>query len=249
MFHVKQFMALKKYCEEQGLIFDTTVEERFSRFAEMLLEKNKVMNLTAVTDPSGIEYKHYIDSLAAASFLQEQIKKETDPGYSVIDIGTGAGFPGLPLSFVLPEASFTLSDALEKRIGFIKEVVYALHLTNVSAIHGRAEELGRGQYRERFNAGVSRAVADSSVLLEYGLPLIKCGGFFILYKSGDYQEELQKASYALQVLGGEVAEIKEFRISDTPIKRSLILIKKTRSTPDQYPRRAGKPAKSPLLSK
>ena len=247
---MKQWESLRKYCEDNHIPFDDQIENQFTTFCEMLIEKNKVMNLTAVTDPAEIEQLHFIDSLAAADLIQRGSTAPANKEISAIDLGTGAGFPGLPLSFVLPEVHFLLADALGKRIRFIQEVVDLLHLSNVTAVQARAEDLGQDpQYREQYDFCVSRAVADTSVLLEYCLPLVTIGGYLILYKSGDYQEELKKASYALSVLGGEVHDVQEFRLADSSIRRSLLIIQKTNPTPGKYPRRAGKPAKSPLIKK
>ena len=247
MFHVKQFEKLKQYCEENRIPFDRKVSDCFSVFYNMLLETNKVMNLTAVTEPQEVELKHFIDSLAAYEIIKEHVLTQNpDQRIRVLDIGTGAGFPGLPLAFVLPEADFVLADALNKRIGFIQSVIDKLGLSNVTAIQGRAEDLGQGHDRESFDFCVSRAVADMSVLLEYCLPMVKKNGMAILYKSGDYKTELEHAGHALEVLGGEVSEVREFHLSDSDIGRSLIMIQKVRETPAKYPRRAGKPSKSPL---
>lgn len=247
MFHVKQFERLKQYCEENQIPYTQKISECFSVFCDMLLETNKVMNLTAVTEPQEVELKHFIDSLAAYGIIKEhEFIQNQDHRIRVMDIGTGAGFPGLPLAFVLPEADFVLADSLNKRIGFIQSVIDRLDLSHVTAIQGRAEDLGQGKDRESFDFCVSRAVADMSVLLEYCLPMIKKNGMAILYKSGDYKTELEHAGHALEVLGGEVSEVREFQLSDSDIGRSLIMVKKVSETPAKYPRRAGKPSKSPL---
>ena len=215
-------------------------ESQFSLFGEMLLEKNKVMNLTAITDEKEVELKHFIDSLAAAPYLKEK------GAFSLIDIGTGAGFPGIPLKIVFPQCEFVLLDSLNKRIEFLKEVIAKLNLKNIEAIAGRAEELGRTEFRENFDFCVSRAVANMSVLLEYCLPFVKVGGTCILYKSGEFEAELKEAKAAIEVLGGELSDIKTFELSEGEIKRSLIFINKIKATPDKYPRRPGKPSKSPI---
>lgn len=255
---MKQFELLKKYCEEQEIPFNEDVRNRFSVFQEMLIEKNKVMNLTAVTDPDQVELKHFIDSLAGVPFIQKKWKSHfanadgtmEENGkmeISIIDIGTGAGFPGLPMAFVLPNVRFVLTDSLNKRIGFIQDVVSTLGLSNVEAVAGRAEDLGQAGYREQFDFCVSRAVADMSVLLEYCLPFVKVGGYAILYKSGDYEEELEKSQYAMKLLGGELSEVNEFALGESDARRSLILVYKAMETPSKYPRRAGKPSKTPLV--
>lgn len=270
---MKQFDYLKKYCEECHIPYTEEVSERFSTYCEMLVETNKVMNLTAVTDPGEIELKHFVDSLAAVSMIRDisnekaacedhQAENLDNSSYTqsgnnkkennitrVVDIGTGAGFPGLPLAIVLPDMQFVLADSLNKRIGFLQNVISSLNISNADAIQGRAEDLGQGELREKFDVCVSRAVADMAVLLEYCLPLVKVGGRVILYKSGNYQEELARAEYAMEILGGKLAEVREFQLPGSDIGRSLIVIHKITNTPGKYPRRAGKPTKSPLGSK
>ena len=250
MFHVKQFMKLADYCRDNGINYNQTEEQRFELFYDFLVEKNKVMNLTAVTEPEEVEIRHYIDSVSSVPVLKELFGEgsENNP-VKGIDLGTGAGFPGVPLAIVLPEYQFTLADSLNKRIDFLKEAVKMMDLTNAKPLQGRAEEIGQSDLRESFDLCVSRAVADLSVLLEYCLPLIRVGGYTVLYKSGEYQEELHRAEYAMQLLGGALQDVREFILPGSDIRRSFIIIEKRSAAPIKYPRRLGKPSKSPLSTK
>ena len=244
---MKQFSRLAEFCRDQQIVYNEETEQKFQGFCQLLIEKNKVMNLTAVTEPSEIELKHFIDSASSISLIKDLFADIKE--LKVVDLGTGAGFPGIPLSILLPEAEFTLADALNKRIDFLKEVVKDLTIKNAHPIQCRAEELGQSPERESFDLCVSRAVADLTVLLEYCLPLVKVGGAVILYKSGDYKQELENAEYALEILGGELKEVREFSLMNTEIRRSLIVICKRNAAPIKYPRRSGKPSKSPLIQK
>jgi len=218
-----------------------TQARQFEKYYELLVQKNEVMNLTAITEFDEVLIKHFLDSCEAAPLLHENA--------SLIDVGTGAGFPGIPIKIVRPDVKVCLLDALAKRIDFLKEVVEALSLEGVDCLHGRAEDFaGNGsspKLRESFDYAVSRAVAQLSVLAEYCLPFVKVGGFFIAYKSGDIEEELAGAAHALEVLGGKVSEVKRFSLPNGD-ERSLVLIQKISETPAAYPRRAGKPTKKPL---
>ncbi|MCF0229401.1 MAG: 16S rRNA (guanine(527)-N(7))-methyltransferase RsmG [Parasporobacterium sp.] len=247
MFHVKQFLKLAEFCKNNNIAYDAEKDRQFNIFCDLLEEKNRVMNLTGVTDHDEAEIIHFIDSVEAAAVINELYGKDTN--IKVLDIGTGAGFPGIPLKIVMPHAEFVLADALNKRINFINEVISAANLENITAIQGRAEEIGQSGMRESFDICVSRAVADTSVLLEYVLPTVKKGGLCILYKSGDYRKELETAAYALDVLGGTLEDVKEFCLPESDIGRSLVIIRKINDTPLKYPRRPGKPSKSPLIMK
>ena len=244
MFHVKQFDKLSAFCKENNLDYNEIMAEQFGIFCDYLIEKNKVMNLTAVTEPADIEIKHFIDSIEGTTVIKELFPEENS--VKIIDIGSGAGFPGVPLAIMLPECRFTLADSLNKRVNFLNDVISLIKLENTEAIQGRAEELGQSEIREYFDICISRAVAEMPVLLEYCLPMVKVGGYAILYKSGEYEEEIRDAKTALELLGGIITMIKDFSLPDSNISRSLIIVYKEKATPIKYPRRPGKPSKTPI---
>lgn len=213
----------------------------FGIYYDMLVEKNKVMNLTAITDFDEVVEKHFLDSLSLVQIENLTERKK------IIDIGTGAGFPGIPLKIMFPELKVTLADSLNKRIVFLQDVIRQLGLKDIDAVHGRAEDLSRNpEYRETYDLCVSRAVANLSTLSEYCLPFISTGGIFIPYKSSDIDSEVSDAKKAVFLLGGEIEKILKFDLTDSSIHRSLIVINKVRKTPKAYPRKAGMPSKNPL---
>ncbi len=214
---------------------------QFEQYYEMLIAKNEVMNLTAITDFEEVVQKHFIDSV--------MIKELHTPksGERWIDIGTGAGFPGLPLKIVYPQLTITLLDSLNKRVNFLREVADGLKLENVEALHGRAEEYAKKpEYREQFDCCVSRAVANLASLSEYCLPFVKVGGRFVPYKSGKIEEEIEQAGKAVEILGGKIQEKKEFMLPGSDMYRCLLSIEKVKKTAKKYPRKAGTPTKDPL---
>ena len=214
--------------------------DQLDLFYDLLVEKNKVMNLTAITEFNEVQLKHFVDSLSICTVLPDNVK-------SICDLGTGAGFPGIPMAIAYPNIQFTLIDSLNKRVKFLEEVVAKLGLTNVSLIHARAEEAGRNKlYREQFDLVVSRAVANISTLSEYCLPLVAVGGKFISFKSGDIDKEISESGSAIQKLGGKINKPVFFILPDTDIKRSFVIIDKEKNTPKAYPRKAGTPSKEPL---
>lgn len=233
---------LKKLLKEHGIEVDDSQAQLLIRFYEMLVEKNKVMNLTAITGREDVFRKHFLDSLILEKYTDLTGKMK------VIDVGTGAGFPGIPLAIVHPNLSITLMDSLNKRIGFLNEVTEELKLTNVTAVHSRAEDLGRDRaYRQKFDLVVSRAVANLSVLCEYCLPFAKVGGEFAAYKSGNIDNELDSSMKAIKILGGAFDRKEEFALSEQgEDSRTFIFIKKQKSTPGTYPRKAGTPSRKPL---
>lgn len=215
--------------------------EQFYRYYEMLVETNKVMNLTAITEFPDVLVKHFVDSGALMKvFDLKQCQK-------VIDIGTGAGFPGIPLKILFPHLRVTLLDSLNKRIKFLGQVVEEIGLENVELLHGRAEDYARQkEYREQYDLCVSRAVANLSTLSEYCIPYVKKGGWFIPYKSGKIAEELQQSGYAIGELGCELEKTEEMCLPNTEIERMFVFVKKIKSTSAKYPRKAGLPGKEPL---
>ncbi len=221
---------------------------KFNRYYEMLVEKNKVMNLTTITDYKDVVVKHFVDSLSCVMLAPEfDIISQLKTGASVIDVGTGAGFPGIPLKIVFPEIRLTLLDSLNKRVEFLKDVCSELEFSDVTFIHGRAEDAAHDKkFRESFNFCVSRAVANLSTLSEYCLPFVKTHGYFLSYKSEKADQEIADSKKALAVLGGSIAVEKKFSLPDTDISRTLVLIKKDKGTPKTYPRNAGTPSKKPL---
>lgn len=227
----------------QSLGVDLTEEQinQFLRYYELLVEWNEKINLTAITEYDDVMKKHFIDSMSLIKAYDVSEKK------SVIDVGTGAGFPGLVLKIAFPELQVTLLDSLNKRINFLNTVIDELGLSGVETVHGRAEDYAKpGQLRERFDLCVSRAVANLSTLSEYCLPFVKTGGMFISYKSEKIVEEMESAKKAISILGGKIDKQVEFQLPDSDIYRNLFVIKKVKETSKKYPRKAGMPAKEPL---
>ena len=234
-------MDFKTGLEALGICLNESQLIQFMRYYALLVEWNSFMNLTAITEYDEVCTKHFLDSLSLCKAL------DCTQELTVIDVGTGAGFPGIPLKIAFPNLSITLLDSLGKRVNFLKEVIGALGLEGIEAIHGRAEDYAKpNMLREQFDVCVSRAVANLSSLSEYCIPYVKVGGLFISYKSEKLAEEKAAAEHAVSLLGGEFLEQVEFFLPNSDIYRNLVVIKKGKCTPKKYPRKAGVPTKEPL---
>ena len=237
----KEIVYFKDSAAKMGIELSDLQLEQFNTYYEMLVEKNKVMNLTAITEFEEVVQKHFLDSISLIKV--EKLNQDI----SIIDLGTGAGFPGIPLKIAFPELEICLADSLNKRVLFLNEVIEELELKKISAVHGRAEELARQKgYREQFDLCVSRAVANLSTLSEYCLPFVKVGGKFISYKANEVEEETKQAKHALEVLDGACVDIQKFQLPDSEMNRAFVIIEKKKRTPATYPRKAGTPSKKPL---
>ena len=236
------FDAIIAYCNDKGIELKEEQLSMLSSFYEMLVEKNKVMNLTGITEWDDVVLRHYIDSISIS-----EIMNLNDFRGKVLDLGTGAGFPGIPLKIIFPNLQITLFDSLNKRIRFLQEVIDELELKNIEAIHGRAEEFGKNSdYREQYDLVVSRAVANIATLSEYCLPFVKVGGSFISYKTDSIEEEISNSGKAVSILGGKIERVEYFTLPNTDMERSLLQIKKIKTTSKKFPRKAGLPSKEPL---
>lgn len=265
---ISKLTQFHKDLAEWGIILTEKQDEQFLKYYELLVEWNSFMNLTAITEFDEVMKKHFLDSMSFVHYVKNyycisdnkitKIDKKTDNQFdnsllsklkfNMIDVGTGAGFPGLPLAILFPEAKFTLMDSLNKRIKFLNEVILQLGLTNVETVHSRAEDLARNpKYRDCFDYTVSRAVANLSTLSEYCLPFVKPEGKFISYKSERLSEELIQAENAISLLGGNIKDQIDFQLPESDIYRNLLIIQKIKNTPKKYPRKAGLPAKEPLI--
>ncbi len=236
------FDAIIAYCNDKGIELKEEQLSMLSSFYEMLVEKNKVMNLTGITEWDDFVLRHYIDSISIS-----EIMNLNDFRGKVLDLGTGAGFPGIPLKIIFPNLQITLFDSLNKRIRFLQEVIDELELKNIEAIHGRAEEFGKNSdYREQYDLVVSRAVANIATLSEYCLPFVKVGGSFISYKTDSIEEEISNSGKAVSILGGKIERVEHFTLPNSDMERSLLQIKKIKTTGKKFPRKAGLPSKEPL---
>lgn len=236
-------IQLKNLSSKLDIVLSDEQIEQFQIYYEMLIETNKVMNLTAITQLDEVITKHFLDSIALANVYQNIKNKEL----KIIDLGTGAGFPGIPLKIAFPQLQVTLMDSLNKRVKFLNSVIDELSLVNIDAIHGRAEEMARRtEYRQQFDLCVSRAVANLSTLNEYCLPFVKLDGMFISYKSSDIEDELNLSLNAIKILGGKLTEVKKLSLPESDIERSFVMIKKIKNTPKTYPRKPGTASKEPI---
>lgn len=238
---IKEFeRIMRSYETKIGFVFQEEQIFQFYHYMNLLLEWNEKINLTAIIDPNEIILKHFIDSIT--------IHTEIQKGYYLADIGTGAGFPGIPLKIIRPDINVVLIDSLNKRIHFLNFVIEALGLKKIETIHARIEEIGKNkQYREKFDVVTSRAVANLAVLSEYMLPLVKIGGKSIAMKGSEIEEELEQSQKAITLFGGKIEKVKSFCLPMSEMKRNVVLIKKEKKTPSHYPRKAGTPSKEPIV--
>lgn len=227
------------YGEKIDIKFTEEQLNQFYKYMNLLLEWNKKINLTAITDPNEVILKHFIDSLTINKYIKENS--------TLADVGTGAGFPGIPLKILRPDLKITLVDSLNKRINFLNEVINKLNLVNIETVHSRIEDFGKDKkYREIFDFVTARAVANLAVLSEYLLPIAKVGGQCVCMKGSSVEEELSNGKNAIKVLGGNIKNIDEFVLPDSDMSRNVIIIDKIKNTPNKYPRKAGIPVKEPL---
>lgn len=232
-------MSLREILADNQI--EKTAIDNFQIYYEMLIDWNEKINLTAITEENDVAIKHFLDSLNAA-------KGMVKPGMKVIDVGTGAGFPGLPVKIANPKIELTLVDSLNKRINFLNEVISSLGLDGVNTVHSRAEDLGVNKdYREKYDMCVSRAVSNLTTLCELCLPFVKVGGYFVSLKGPKAEEEIKEANRAISLLGGEFERMENYDLSDTDLNHNIVVIKKISHTPTKYPRKAPKPSKEPLL--
>lgn len=232
---------LKKALEQLKIPYDDHIIGQFQNYMDSILEWNEKVNLTAIKEKDEFIKKHYIDSLSCVGFSEIKDAK------TIIDIGTGAGFPGIPLAIIYPDKKFLLLDSLNKRLKIIDELASKIGINNVSVLHGRAEEIAqKKEYREQFDFCVSRAVANLAVLSEYCLPFVKVGGYFAAYKTGNAENEINESLKAIKTLGGVIEDKKIIRIDDFDLDHQIVMIKKMNKTLAKYPRKAGTPLKEPL---
>lgn len=236
----KEFIEeFEKYLKKMQIKFSEEQYNQFYKYMNLLIEWNKKINLTAIIEPKEIILKHFVDSLTIAKYIEENKK--------VADVGTGAGFPGIPLKIYRKDLKITLIDSLNKRLNFLNGVIAELELKEINTVHGRAEELGQNkEYREKFDIVTSRAVANLSTLSEYLIPFIKKDGKCIYMKTLELDEELEKAKKAINILGGKIIKTDKFYLPESEIGRSIVVVEKEKQTPIKYPRKPGTPSKEPL---
>lgn len=232
---------LVKGFDQFGISLSDQEINSFDHYNKMLAKWNEKINLTAIVEEREVVIKHFIDSVSVLRFFP-------DDASSLIDVGTGAGFPGIPIKIVRNDINVTLLDSLEKRVRFLNSVIDETGLKGITAIHGRAEDFGQNQdHRESYDVGIARAVSSLPILCEYIMPFVRVGGYFIAMKGNNVKDEISQAQRAVSVLGGEIEDVKNFVLPFDNIERNVILIKKIRHTPTVYPRKSGKPSKTPLI--
>lgn len=238
--NIKEFEnSFKSFLEKIEIELDEKQIEQFYDYMQRLLKWNEKINLTAITQPQEIIIKHFVDSLTISKYIKENAK--------IIDVGTGAGFPGIPLKIYRNDIEVILLDSLNKRINFLNDAINKMGLDKIGAIHGRAEEFGHNkEYREKFDIATSRAVANMATLSEYLIPFVKVNGMVVAMKGSDVKQEIDESKKAINVLGGKIFGVEEFNLPDTDIRRNVILIEKEKHTLAKYPRKAGTPSKEPL---
>lgn len=236
----EEFMKdLVNNAKEIGISLNEEQVKKFYDYMLVLLDWNEKINLTAITDVKEIILKHFVDSITICKYIPENSK--------LLDVGTGAGFPGIPVKIIRDDVTIVLLDSLNKRILFLEDVIEKLKLTNIIAVHGRAEEFGKNKkFRQCFDIVTSRAVANMAVLSEYLLPFVKIDGKAVIMKGSECEEELKDAEKAINVLGGKLKSVDKFFLPSSDIKRSIIVLDKIKNTPSQYPRKVGTPAKKPI---
>ncbi|KOF57521.1 16S rRNA methyltransferase [Clostridium sp. DMHC 10] len=238
---MQYFDIIKMECENIGLEINEEKYNKFIKYKDLMKEWNEKVNLTAITDDKEIIIKHFVDSIKAFEF------KGLDASIKIIDVGTGAGLPGIPIKIMNDKAEVVLLDSLQKRINFLNEIIDQLKLDGIKTIHGRAEDFGADlNYREKFDVAISRAVANMAVLAEFCMPFVKKNGYFIALKGPAVEEEISEAKKAISVLGGKIEDIIQVSFQDSDLKHNLVIIKKIKCTPKQYPRRAGTVNKKPI---
>jgi 16S rRNA (guanine527-N7)-methyltransferase len=238
---MEYYDILNQASNNESLEFNEDKYDKFIKYKELIKEWNEKINLTAITEDSEIIQKHFIDSIKVFKF------KELKNARKVIDIGTGGGFPGIPMKIINPSSKIVLLDSLNKRINFLNEVIKELQLKDIETIHGRAEDFAQeNKYREKFDVAISRAVANLTVLSEFCLPYVKIGGYFVAMKGPAIDEEMKEAKNAIKILGGTVEEIVKVDIEGSDLNHNLVIIRKLKETPKKYPRKAGMVTKNPL---
>lgn len=236
---IEEFSSnLKEKLDKIDIEINNEQSQKFYNYMNLLLEWNEKINLTAITEPNEVILKHFVDSATIIKYIEDNMK--------IVDVGTGAGFPGIPLNIINSKANYVLVDSLNKRINFLNEIINNLKLENINTVHSRIEDFGKDN-KESFDIATSRAVASLNILLEYLLPLLKVGGICICMKGSNAKEEIENSNKALEILGGKIEKVEEIILPDSDIVRNIIIVRKIKSTPNKYPRKAGIPTKEPII--